>query len=264
VLILVVMLPNSKMNCHVQHLSDDITILLNMIFTCAYANLAFYQISMKISEFTSGIIGYAAQSTNFSWNHLNCVNLWRKVSMIVISLQHYYVHTHQSSINGSPIGSKEQDFLTCNCCTSLSLTDGTQVEDTVTLLFGLCHRRWTTTPSSLILRFNSGDCLSLRSVKAIQYLQLSTHKPQVHTPDRSLGESTTRHQLVWSTKEASKDCICSKFEPVLSTDKRPLFDSRCSLWYLLCISWSSRFCSVQLSTACSYSFLSYVILYCDR
>jgi hypothetical protein len=66
VLILVVMLPNSKMNCRVQHLSDDITILLNMIFTCAYANLAFYKISMKISEFTFGIIGYAARSTNFS------------------------------------------------------------------------------------------------------------------------------------------------------------------------------------------------------
>jgi hypothetical protein len=34
--------------------------------------------------------------------------------------------------------------------------DGTILEDTVLLLFGMCHRRWTKTPPLLILRFKRG------------------------------------------------------------------------------------------------------------
>jgi hypothetical protein len=183
--------------------------------------------------------------------------------MIVTPLHYYYVHTQKSSIDGSPIGRNEQAYLICYCCTRSLLIDGTHSEDTIPLLFGLCHRRWTTAPSLLILRFNSGDPLSLSSVKAIQYLQLNAHKPQVQTPDRPLGESLTGHQLVWSTKEALEDCNCSKFESELSSDKRPLFDSSCSLRYLLCKTWSSIISYVQLTTAGSCSFPSFVMLYCD-
>jgi hypothetical protein len=182
--------------------------------------------------------------------------------MIVTSPPHCYVCTQNSSVNGSPIGISEQAYLICHYCTRSSLIDGTHSEDAVPLLFGLCHGRWTTAPSLLILRFNSGDPLSLSSVKAIQYLQLN-HKPQVHTPDRPLGESPTGHQLVWSIKEALEDCNCSKFEPELSTDKRSLFDSNCSLRYLLCKMSPSRIRYVQLRTAGSCSFLSFVILYSD-
>jgi hypothetical protein len=132
------------------------------------------------------------------------------------------------------------------------------------LLFGLCHWRWTITPSLLILKFSRGDPLSLGSVKAILYLQLNAHKPHMHMPDKPLKKSTTGHQLIWSTKKTFEDYIYNKFKPVLSADKRPLFNSGYSLRYLLWILWSSRFCYVQLSTACPCSFLSYVILYCDH
>jgi hypothetical protein len=139
------------------------------------------------------------------------------------------------------------------CIRSL-LIDGKQVEDIISLLFGLCHRRWTTTPLSLILRFNGGTLWFWAR------LQLNDHKPQVHTLDRPLGESTAGHQLVWSTNEAFGDCKWSKFEPELSSDKRPLFDSTCSLRYFLSISWSSRICCLQLTAAGSCSLLSFVIL----
>ena len=161
------------------------------------------------------------------------------------------------------MGPDEQNFLTCVCCTSLSLMDGNTVEDIVPLLFGLCHRRWTTAPSLLILRFNRGDFLCLSSVKVIQHLQLNTFKPQVHTPERPSGESPAGHQLVWSAKEALGDCKCSKFEPELSTDDRPLVDSICSLRYLLCKFWPSSICYVQLSTDGPCSVVSFVGLYFD-
>jgi hypothetical protein len=238
---------------------------LNKISICEYINLSLYQLYMKIFESGSWSIGHAARNLKyFSTNYLSCVNQWRKDNMIVTSMHYYYVRTQKSSIDGGPIGRNEQAYLICYCCTRSLLIDGTHSEDTIPLLFGLCHRRWTTAPSLLILRFNSGDPLSLSSVKAIQYLQLNAHKPQVHTPDRPLGESLAGHQLVWSTKEALEDCNCSKFEPELSSDKRPLFDSSCSLWYLLCKTLSSRISYVQLTTAGSCSFPSFVMLYCDR
>jgi hypothetical protein len=59
--------------------------------------------------------------------------------MIVTYLQHLYVHTQQSSINGSPVNLIEQAYLTCYGCTSLPLIDDTHVEDTVLLLFGMCY-----------------------------------------------------------------------------------------------------------------------------
>jgi hypothetical protein len=139
--------------------------------------------------------------------------------MSVTSLEHYYVHAHQHSNSGSSVGLTEQAYLTCFCCISLPLDDDILVEDTVLVLSGLCHRRWTTSPSLLILIFDSGDPLSLSSVKATQYLQLNSYKPQVHTSDRPLGESTAGHQLVWSINEALEDCNCSKFEPELPSDK---------------------------------------------
>jgi hypothetical protein len=188
----------SMMNCRVHYLPRD-TPILNMILICGYVNIAWNEIYMEISEFGSSPIGYAARRNYFKWNHYRCVNLRTKVSTIITSWQHYYVHTQQLSINGSLVGVIEQAYLTFLCCTSLTSIDDSHVEGAVPVLFGLCHRRWTIAPSLLILRFDSGDPLSLSSVKAIQYPQLNPYKPQVHTPDRPLGESTAGHQLVWST-----------------------------------------------------------------
>jgi hypothetical protein len=66
-------------------------------------------------------------------------------------------------ISGSTIVLFEQKnpkSCSCTICTCLSLSDDRLVEDAVSLLFGLCHRRWTATPPSLIPRFNSRDALS--------------------------------------------------------------------------------------------------------
>jgi hypothetical protein len=42
--------------------------------------------------------------------------------------------------------------------------------------------------------------LSLSSVRDLQYLQLNTPVPQVHTSDRPPEEPPARHQLVWSER----------------------------------------------------------------
>jgi hypothetical protein len=78
-----------------------------------------------------------------------------------------------------------------------------------------------------------------------------------------LLDSTTEHQLVWSIKEALEDYNYSKFKSELSSNKRPLFDSNYNLSYLLCFLWSSRIYLVQLTTACSCSLQSVVMLYCE-
>ena len=76
--------------------------------------------------------------------------------MDVRLMQHYYyVHTQQSSTIGSPIGPNEQVYHTCYCCARSHLIGGIHIEDTIPLMFGLYHRRWTTAHSSLILRFDS-------------------------------------------------------------------------------------------------------------
>jgi hypothetical protein len=75
----------------------------------------------------------------------------------------------------------------------------------------------------------------------------------VHTPERPLEESPVWHQLVWTTKKALEDCNCSKFEPGLSPNKQPLFESSCSIRYLLCTHRPSKICYVQLSTSGSCS-----------
>jgi hypothetical protein len=194
VLIVDAMALKSMMNCRVLYLPDGNSIL-NMISICGYVNIAWNEMYIEIPGFGST----PARRNYFNWNHFSCVNLRSKVSTIVTSLQHYCVHTQQLSINGSLVGVIEQAYLTFLCCTSLTSIDDSHVEGAVPVLFGLCHRRWTIAPSLLILRFDSGDPLSLSSVKAIQYPQLNLYKPQVHTPDRPLGESTAGHQLVWST-----------------------------------------------------------------
>jgi hypothetical protein len=145
-------LENNEMENHLHH-HPGVPPKLKKISSCEYTNLALHQLYMEIFE-----SGYAARSLNyFTRNHLSCVNQWSKVSMIVTSPPHCYVCTQNSSINGSPIGISEQAYLTCHYCTRSSLIDGTHSEDAVPLLFGLCHRRWTTSPSLLILRFNNGD-----------------------------------------------------------------------------------------------------------
>jgi hypothetical protein len=150
VLMVVAISLNDRMICRVHYIPDG-TPILNMIFVYGYINLAWHQIFMEISEFYYGFIGYAARSKYFSWNNFSCVNLRSKVSMSVTSLEHYYVHAHQHSNSGSSVGLTEQAYLTCFCCISLPLDDDILVEDTVLVLSGLCHRRWTTSPSLLTL-----------------------------------------------------------------------------------------------------------------
>jgi hypothetical protein len=179
--------------------------------------------------------------------------MWINVCKIVTIHQHIQIHTQDLSIKGSLIDPYEHISPTSSCCTRSYLMDGTILEDTVLLLFGMCHRRWTTTPPLLILRFKRGDILRLSSMKAIRHLQFYAHQPQVHTQERPLEESPASHQLVWTTKKAHEDCNCSKFESGLSPDKQPLFDSSCSIRYLLCTHRPSKICYVQLSTSGSCS-----------
>jgi hypothetical protein len=134
----------------------------------------------------------------------------------------------------------EQDCILSSRCTMFFMADDHHVEDTAPM-FGFFHQRWTTTPLSLIPRFNSRGPIKLSSVTVLQNLQLSSFKPHMHTPDRPLGEPPTGHQLVWSMNEVLGDCRCSNIESVLSADKRSLFGFIGSLLYHLPVFRSSLF-----------------------
>jgi hypothetical protein len=83
----------------------------------------------------------------------------------------YHLASVETSGNATDIIEQDHTRIYCQIsCTCLSLSDGRLVEDAVFSLFGLCHRRWTTSPPLLIPRFNSGDTLSLSSVKELQIL----------------------------------------------------------------------------------------------
>ena len=167
---------------------------------------------------------------------------------------------------GSDIHLFEQDLVqNCNriSCICLTLSDDHCVEDTVFKLFGLCHRRCMTTPPLLILRFNSKDVLSLCSVKAIRYLQLSSI-PRLHILDRLSGGSPAGHQMDWTFIEALEDYRCGNFGSELSTDGRMPYGSICSLLCLLHEFRSSSFCSVRLGTYLSCSTTeSLIMMYND-
>jgi hypothetical protein len=109
----------------------------------------------------------------------------------------------------------ERYFLHCFSCFCLSLSYDQSVEDAVFMLFGLCHRRCTTTPLSLIPKFNNKDTHSLSSVKPIRYLQFNSI-PRAHIPDRPSGEPHAGHQLDRTFIEAFEDCGCGNFESGLS------------------------------------------------
>ena len=169
-----------------------------------------------------------------------------------------------SCYGGSAIVANEQDHpksFSCTGCTCLSHSDDCLVEYAVSMLFGLCHRRWTTTPPSLIPRFNSGDPLSLGSVKVIRNLKLNSI-PHVHMPDRPLGEPPTGHQLDCTSIEALEDYKCGNFESVLSTDERTPSGSICGFQRLH--KFRSSCSAMQLGTYLSCSTLeSHVTLYHD-
>jgi hypothetical protein len=155
----------------------------------------------------------------------------------------------------------EQDCICSSRCTKFFMSDDRPVEDTVPL-FGFFHQRWTTTPLSLIPRFNSRGPSRLSSVMVLQDLQLSSLKPRMHTPDRPLGEPPTGHQLVWSMNEALGDCRCSNIESVLSTDKRSLFGFIGGLLYRLLVFRSSFYYFVLLGTCIPcLALCRHVILY---
>lgn len=159
--------------------------------------------------------------------------------------------------------SNERHFLCSLSCTCLSVSHDRLVEDAVSTLFGLCHQRWTTTPLLLILRFNSGDTLSLSSVKDTQYLQLNSI-PRVYIPDRPLGEPPAGHQLDRTSIEALEDCKCGNIESGLSTDERSPFGSICDLQHLLHELRSFSCGVVHLGTYLSCSTVeSHVMMYLD-
>jgi hypothetical protein len=173
-------------------------------------------------------------------------------------------HVALVEISGRATDLIEQDHTRSHrrtSCTCLSLSDGRLAEDAVLSLFGLCHRRWKTSPPLLIPRFNSGDTSSLSSVKVIQYLQLSS-TPLVHFPDRPSGEPPTGHQLDRTLIEALEDCRCGNFESGLSTDERTPYGSICDLQHLH--EFRPSCCFVQLRTyvSCSTS-ESHVMMYCN-
>jgi hypothetical protein len=155
----------------------------------------------------------------------------------------------------------EQDCIFSSRCTRVFMVDDLLVEDTAPL-FGLFHQRWSTTPLSLIPRFNSRGPSRLSSVMVLQNLQLSFPKPRMHTPDRPSGEPPAGHQLVWSMNEALGDCKCSNIESVLSADKRSLFGFIGSLRYRLLVLRSSL-CNFVLLGTCipCLALCRHVILY---
>jgi hypothetical protein len=254
---------------------------------------------VKTSDSDHQRIDSAAQCLHLKWESLICVNWWDQVEQIDISLLVIVVHTQQTIICGSTMGIMEltevhnqdtcsgstpipinlevilrsimastttiheQHFRYCFSCTCSLLSLDRHAEDVVSMLFGLCHRRWTTTPPLLILRFNSRDTLSLSSVKVIQDLQLNSI-PHVHNPDRPLGEPSAGHQLDRTSIEAFEDYRCGNFEFELSTDERTPYGSICDLQHLL-REFRSPSCSVvQLGTYLSCSFLeSHVMMYHD-
>ena len=117
------------------------------------------------------------------------VSVYLKNKCDGIEARVFYDHMASIRITGPVIHPIEQDFHEISNRTNytcLLLSDDRYVEDAVSKLFGLCHRRWMTTPPLLILRFNSRDTFSFSSVKAIQDLQLSSI-PCMLIPDRPLG-----------------------------------------------------------------------------
>ena len=139
--------------------------------------------------------------------------------------------TTYTSIMASAIANHERLFLCSFCCTCLSLSYDWHVQDVVSLLFGLCHWRWTTTPLSLIPRFNSRDTRSSSSVKLIRYQQLNPI-PHVHITDRPLGDPPVEHQLDRTYIEALEDYRCDNFGSGLSTDGRMPYGLFCDLHHL--------------------------------
>jgi hypothetical protein len=183
-----------------------------------------------------------------------------EVQIVAFKASSTICHMASMQVYGSATDSYEQEYPNSNKCTRFSLIDETHGEVAVPL-FGLNHQRWLTTPLLLVLRFNSVDTLSLSSVSLLRYLQLSTPQPQVHTPDRPLGEPSTGHQLVWSI-EAFEDYNCGIFESELSADDRSPFGSTCSLRRLLQELLPS--CFVQLSSLVSCSDVkSHIMMYSE-
>jgi hypothetical protein len=126
----------------------------------------------------------------------------------------------------------EQDCMFSSRCTKFFMANDHPVED-IAPLFGAFHQRCTTTPMSLIRRFNHRGPSRLNSEMVLKNLMLSSIKPRMHTPDRSLGEPPSEHQLVWIITEAFEDCRYNNIESALSLDKRSLFGFRLAVFNVI-------------------------------
>ena len=129
-----------------------------------YAELNFHHVfTLEITDFSFEPLVIAAQYWKCKiWNNLLCVN------MRFLSSNRFGCVCMLTGSSCITTVLKEQVSPKCVGGTRSTLIVGSTVEDTVLLLFGLCHRRWTTAPSLLILKFNSGDLLGLSSVKPIR------------------------------------------------------------------------------------------------
>jgi hypothetical protein len=146
---------------HLQQNCEEVSRQI-LISCCGYRNFNFHHIYKEIFDLDFQFVDHAAQSLEkLKCNQLSSVNMWSNVSKIITIHQHIYIHTQDLSIKGTTIDPYEHISPRSSCCTRSYLMDGTILEDTVLLLFGLCHWRWTITPPLLILKFNRGDILRL-------------------------------------------------------------------------------------------------------
>jgi hypothetical protein len=267
----------------IYQISAVVTNLL-MISDKWYAKLnRLYVFISEILDVSFQHVVFAARCLEYqNLDYLPSVNSWSQVNNTVVHTQHFNFRSStnlgfailqlqidlnaNASVNlesmASTITRHEQHFFCCFCCTCLSLPDDRHVEDAVSLLFGLCHRRWMTTPPLLIPRFNGRDTLSLSSVKVIRYLQLNS-TPRVHIPDRPLGEPPAGHQLDRTSFEALEDYRCGNFESELSADERTSYGSICDLRRLLHVFRSPHCHVVHLGIFSCSTMESHVLLYHD-
>jgi hypothetical protein len=210
---------------------------------------------LEMVEVALGSIQHGAQNLDcIKWNQQNCVNLWFQDNI-------NWIHTHGLSVKG-----RTRDLIVTNIGEVLNAELKSYVDTLYMTLRQIVGNAIYTIEQDLILKFSCTRLccyddmhgvgtvpvvrvdppvvddnatvevpqiqqeghLRLSSVMDIQYLQLNSPHPQMHTSDRLLGEPPSGHQLVWSI-EAFEGYSCGTFGSGLSMDGRSPFGSFCSL-----------------------------------
>jgi hypothetical protein len=169
-------------------------------------------LNLAYGPFESLPMVFAAQGLECHMWKIVSVRSWKQVNIIVTALKHQLcshttneiygqqkswscLYTCKNIKSGDAIIVQYRFFM-ISTRTMFNLLHDHLVEDAVLAPFGPCHQRWTTTPLSMIPRFNGKDPLRLSSVMVPQNLQLGLYQPRVHTPDRPSGEPPAGHQLL--------------------------------------------------------------------